>query len=153
MKYRYLVLVLSMLPLAGFSQHFIGKKKAAVMKFLQAEKSRQDSLEIVITEDASNIYYSVKPGKTQAADFIYNFGPDGKCRTEKVKASCDSCFRKYLQKALDNKKLGWKKINENQYVSRYASRMMIELPPEANDYSFVILHSDWNRKLYKLLLQ
>lgn len=153
MKYRYLVIFLCMLPLAGFSQHFIGKKKADVMKSLRAEKSKQDSLDIVITEDASNIYYSVKPGKTLAADFIYNFGPDGKCRMEKVKASCDSCFRKYLQKALDNKKFEWKKINENQYISRYASRMMIELPPEANNYSFVILHAEWNRKLYKLLLQ
>lgn len=148
---RSLILLL-LLPVAGFSQNFIGQSKPAVIKRLQAEIRKNDSLQIILTDTGSTVHYSVKAGKVQPADFIYGFDENGKCQSEKIKASCDSCFKKYLQKALDQKKYKWKKINENQYVSRYAKKMMIELPGEGNDFSFIILRTTWTKKLYALLM-
>jgi len=149
--FRYLLFLLLM-PVAGFSQNFIGKSKASVMKHLQQQQTRNDSLAITLIHTDSTITYKVPAGKTQAADFVYEFGPDGKCRMEKVRASCDSCFKKYLQRALDQKKYKWKKINDNQYVSKYSKRRMIELPAEGNDFSFTILRTGWSKKLYAILM-
>ncbi len=146
-----IILFLLLLPLTGFSQNFIGKSKARVKKFLQREIVKNDSLTITLTDNDSVLLYSIKAGKTLPADFIYTFNRSGKCQSEKVIASCDSCFNKFLKKTLDQKLYEWKKINENQYVSKYAARRMIELLPANKDLSYTILRTDWNKELYRML--
>lgn len=149
---RSFVLVLLLLPVCGFSQALIGKSKSSVKKHLQEYTAKNDSLAVSMTETDSTILYSIKPGKSLAADFIYSFDKSGNCISQYVKASCDSCYKKYLQNALNEEKYGWKKINENQYISKYKYQLLIELPGDESNFSFVILRTGWTKKSYDLLL-
>ncbi len=146
-----LVLLLFLMPVTCFSQNFIGKSKIQVKKILQRQIVRNDSLTITLTDNDSVILYSVKAGRVYPADFIYGFDNYGKCRLEKISLTCDSCYKIFLQDVLAQKKYGWKKLNENQYISKYASRMMIELSAESKDLYYTILKTAWTKKLYSLL--
>lgn len=99
----------------------------------------------------STLVIAYKDQTVQPVVFIYTFNKKGRCWSEKIIAGCDSCFTKYLYGVLDQKKYGWKKINENQYVSNYVDRMMLEFPPENKDFSYVILRTAWTKELYRLL--
>lgn len=148
---RIILLLLLTFPVSGFSQHFIGKTHAQVKKDLGKKIAKNDTLTIVMNDNDSTIVYSYQDKEAQPVDFIYGFNKAGKCWFEKVTAGCDSCFRKYLSALLAQKKYEWKKINENQYISRYADQLMIELPGNDKDYSFTILHTEWNREVYDML--
>ncbi|MBL0068476.1 MAG: hypothetical protein KA428_09015 [Chitinophagaceae bacterium] len=150
MKKASLVLLL-LFPVIGFSQHFIGKSKPQVMKELQKQIVKNDSLTITLTDTDSGLVYSIKAQKVLPADFVYSFDNTGKCQSEKVIAGCDSCYKKFLQKVLAEKKYDWKKINENQYISKYESRMMIELPTDNKNYQYTILKTEWTKELYDIL--
>lgn len=150
MKKKILLLLL-LFPVIGFSQHFIGKSKAQVTKELQRQIVKNDSLTITLSDKNSSVLLSVKASKVSPADFIYGFDKSGKCQSEKIIAGCDSCFNKFLQAALAIKKYGWKKINENQYVSNYTSRLMIELPAESKELSYTILRTEWTKEVYNML--
>lgn len=148
---KRIILILFLLPVTCFSQNFIGKSKTQVKKNLQRQIIKNDSLTITLTDNDSAIIYSVKAGKVYPADFMYGFDNYGKCRLEKTSLTCDSCYKIFLQAVLAQKKYGWKKINENQYISKYSSRMMIELPAESKELFYTILKTTWTKKLYSLL--
>jgi hypothetical protein len=84
---------------------------------------------------------------------IYVFDEKGLCLTETTITRCDSCHDAYLKVVLDKKKYNWKKINENQYISRFEDNLMIELFPEGEIRSFSVLRTDFTRELYDLLLK
>lgn len=148
---KIILFFLCFFPLISTAQNFIGKKRARVIKLLQQEIKKNDSLTISLTTTDSTVICSVKAGKSSPADFIYSFNKSGKCTAEKIMASCDSCFTKYLQQLLANKRFEWKKINENQYISKYTAYRVIELPGDTKEFSYTILKTDWNRETYKLL--
>ncbi len=148
---RIFALCFVLLSFSGFSQNYINKTKAQVRKELNEYVSMNDSLNAAISETATAITLSIKGPKTLPADFIYRFDKTGKCKSEKVMGGCDSCFNKYFQAALDRKKYEWRKINENQYISGFVARMMIELPVDSKDFSFTILRTDWSKQMYDLL--
>jgi len=128
-----LFLLLITIPLFCSAQNYLGKNKAWVRKFLQKEIKKNDSLDISLIETDSSILYSIKPGKTLPGNFLYSFDRKGICIAEKVMAACDSCLVKYLQKVLAYSKFGWRKINENQYVSNYEFIYYErKLPPKTN---------------------
>ena len=65
---------------------------------------------------------------------------------------CDSCIKKWLRATLRIGKYGWKKINENQYISKYEYKMMIELPVNPGEHYYTILRMDWSKTLYGILV-
>lgn len=148
--FRVLLIVL-LLPAFGQGQNFIGKSKKQVWKFLQKQVKRNDSLDIRMKDTGSQILFSIQPGKTQPGEFVYDFDGKNRCRSEKVTASCDSCFQKFLGQVLRQQRFGWEKINENQYISNFTSRRLIEISPEKNEYWYIILRSNWTRIQYELL--
>jgi len=149
---RTIIVLFLLFPLTGFSQNFIGKSKTQIRKELQKQIEKNDSLKIILTEKGSELVYTIKPVKVLPAEFIYGFDKNGKCRSEKITAYCDSCFNKFLQDVLKQKRFAWKKINGNQYVSKYRAQMMIELPAENKDFSYTILKTAWTKELYKMLM-
>ena len=149
---KAILFLLPLLPFIGISQNFIGKSKAEVKKELQKQIQKNNDLTITLADKGTALTYSIKDAKSLPADFIYGFDKSGKSQSEKVIAYCDSCYTKYLKAALAEKKYEWKKINENQYISNYASRMMIELPAESNELVYTILRTEWTKVLYKTLL-
>jgi hypothetical protein len=148
---RIFALCFVLLSFSGFSQNYINKTKKQVKKELNEYVSKNDSLNAAISETATAITLSIKGPKTLPADFIFRFDKAGKCISEKIVAGCDSCFNKYFQAVLDRKKYEWRKINENQYISGFAAKMMIELPPDSKNFSFTILRTDWSKEMYDLL--
>jgi hypothetical protein len=149
--HRIITFCFMLLSFPCFSQNYINKTKAQVKKELKEYISKNDSLNAIISEADSATMLSIKGPKTLPADFIYRFDKAGKCKSEKVIAGCDSCFTKYFQALLNLKKYDWKKINENQYVSNFAARMLIELPADNKDFSYIILRTDWTKEMYNLL--
>ncbi len=149
---RFLIFLCLLLPLTGFSQSYINKSKKKVLTMLAKYDAGAGFEKPVIQQTDSTIRLLVNEPGGRETNFIYRFDKNGKCQSEETRASCDSCYKKYLQAALDRKKYKWKKINENQYISSYSEKRMIEAPPEVNDYSFMILRTGWTKKLYHLLL-
>jgi hypothetical protein len=151
---RILVAILILLPLHGFSQGFINQSKKEVRKHLQEQMARQDTIEAVLNETDSSIHFQFRDSRLLHADFIYLFDEKGKCRTEISIASCDSCFKKYLNAAIDRKKYGWQKLNANTYISSFSKKMLLEIPSSINTpNSFIIRRMKWNRDAYQTLLR
>lgn len=149
---RLLLFIALLNSLPAFSQHFIGKSKTHVKKELGKKRDKNNTLTIILADNDSVLVYSYKDASLQPVDFIYGFDARGNCNMEKVKAGCDSCFRKYLQQVLQQKKFGWRKVNENQYVSNFPDRLLLEIPPENKDFSYTILRTEWTREVYNMLL-
>jgi hypothetical protein len=149
---RFILFLL--LPVTGFSQAFIGKNKAEVKNELQNQKKGSDSLSISISDKDSALILTQKKGGNSATDFVYGFDKSGICQSEKVISyGCDSCFYKLLKKVLDQTKYEWKKLNENQYVSKYAAKMMLEVQGENIPLSYSILRTQWNEEFYKMITE
>jgi hypothetical protein len=148
---RIIAFCFVLISFSGFSQTYINKNKAQVKKELNEYITKNDSLNATIKETASSIILTIKGQGALPADFIYHFDKKGKCNSEKVMTNCDSCYNKYFQATLDRKEYRWRKINENQYISSFAAKMMIELPPDSKDFSFTILRTDWSKQMYDLL--
>ena len=146
-----LTLCFALLSLSGFSQNYMNKTKAQVKKELTEYAAKNDSLNVTISETDTAIVLAIKGSNTLPADFIYRFDKAGKCMSEKVITDCDSCLNKYFQAVLALKKYEWRKINENQYISGFAARMLIELPADSKDYYFTILRTDWSKQMYNSL--
>jgi hypothetical protein len=149
--WRYVILLLLLAPTTSFSQGFINKNKKQVIKMLEKYEAGAEFTTHEITETDSTVQLLIKDAAGKSTTFIYRFDKENRCHTEEIKASCDSCNKKYLQGVLDKKKYHWRKINENQYISGYKDQLMIELPPESNDFSYMILRTSWTKQLYEML--
>jgi len=150
---RIMMTFFILLPFVGISQTYINKSRTAVKKELAKYSLTNDSLKTSLTETDSSIVFLVRDPRTLRADFIYGFDRSGKCNSEKTIAWCDSCSAKYLRAALYRKKYEWVQLNENQYISKFSEKMMIELPVNDKDHSFTILRMDWSKMLYDMLLK
>lgn len=146
----FLLLILTVFTLAGTvqSQDFIN------MPMAKAEATLKKAYPS--TNNQSNVYTrhdSILVRVNNQTQLIYVFDKQGLCVTETTNTRCDSCHDGYLKIVMDKKKYSWKKINENQYISRYEDGLMIELFPEGEIRSFSILRVEWTRELYDLLLK
>lgn len=146
-----LILFLILFPCLAFSQTYINLDKAGVRKKLKNYVLENDSLKSEIKETAHSIHFTLKDPRTRPAEFIYEFDKAGKCMSERTIVDCDSCLRKFIQTALDRKEYGWKKVNENQYVSEFSKKMLLELPVDSADHHYSIIRTDWNKQMYDLL--
>ncbi|MEI9810789.1 MAG: hypothetical protein WDO16_24575 [Bacteroidota bacterium] len=141
-----------LLPLAGFSQGYINLSKKQVRRALTKQVSANDTINILLTETDTSLHYSVRDIKMSAADFIYLFDKKNKCNAEIVIAGCDSCFTKYLQKAVTQQNTGWKKLKENMYISKFSKKMLLEIPANNTPHSFIIRRMKWDKQIYQTLL-
>lgn len=150
--YRILITLIVLLPIAGYGQGFINQSKKRVLHDLEKQAAAIDTINTLLSETDSSIHYSFRDEKLLPADFIYHFDRNDKCNAEIVIASCDSCFNKYLQRALARTKFGWKKLKENLYVSGFAQKMMLEIPAGNIPHSFIIRKMKWDRRVYNTLV-
>jgi hypothetical protein len=122
-------------------QGFINKSRKELLKHLESERMKPGNPAAVISVSDSSITYSVRDDNMKPADFIYSFNTKGKCVSEKVIASCDSCFQKYLSAVLAKEKYRWKKMTDHQYASKYTFRLLLEINPGNAQYTYQILRS------------
>jgi hypothetical protein len=81
------------------------------------------------------------------------FDSSKQCNLEIWYFNSQSDLNTYLQQVLGDPKWGWKKLNENQYISDFAHQRTLEVPPENSAWQFSVIRSAWTRALYELLTQ
>lgn len=136
---------LLLLPSILFAQVHINKTKKQV---IESNKEGKNSIN---SETDTTLHLKTGGPGCNPVSIIYHFDKEGKCDNELFITGSDNCFTKYLDKVLAVKKYNWKKINENQYISDFASRMVIEIPPENKEWAFTVLRVAWTKQLYDML--
>ena len=143
MKIRF-ILAFFIFPVFSFGQGSITQTKAVIIKSISTNKAAS-----ILEQNDSLLSVSVKKGSS-VIRHTYQFDHSGKCITETVSSTCETCIDKDLAAILAINRYQWKKINENQYVSRFEDKLIIELPVDKKD-KYTILWTDWTRTLYDLL--
>lgn len=150
---RTILLILVFLPVQVFSQKYFDKDKEHVRKDLQHYLVQNKPLNPVLTVTDSTLVLTIDEpdGPTR---FIYSFDREsGKCNAQRTEANCEACYKKYRDNLLEQKVHKWIQLNENQYVSRYEDRLLVELSAEYSDYSFTVFKTHWTRDFYELLIK
>ena len=148
-----LIVCLFLFPSVLFGQKYFDRNKSHIKKELEHYIAQNSSLNPVLTvTDSSLVLTIAEPdGPTR---FIYSFdGESGKCNAQRTEANCEACYKKYRDNLLQQKTQQWKKLNENQYVSRYEDRLLVELSAEENDFSFTVFKTKWTKDFYELLIK
>lgn len=152
--FRFIILVPFLLSLQGFSQNNIGKDKAFISRYLDKYVAENKAYKASWKNTDRGIELTVSDEEGHPVYFRYRFDSDsGLCITEETVSACESCYRKYLDRLLGMKKYEWKKINENQYVSRFSDYLMIEIQQDNDEFSFTLIKTSWTRELYDLMLK
>ena len=150
---RIIIFFFALLPFSGFAQKYIDQKKADVKQELAKYIKDNEKIKATLSETDTSLVLNIPGTTTQQASFVYFFDKEGKCRSQKTTAKCDTCIDLYLQEALRQVKYKWRKLNENQYISSFEEKMIIELPADGKEFSFTILRSDWSKILYDMLTE
>lgn len=151
--FRFIIAFLMLVPSTSFSQLYINKTKSRVKGEIGKVFFGKDNISASISETDSSLVMKVRGTGTTEADYIYSFDKSGKCSAEKTVTGCDSCHVKLFQPVLAQKKYRWKKINLNQYISKFSAAVFIELQATGNTYSFTIFRLKLKRKMYGSLLK
>ena len=146
---HYLLVLILLVSTGSFAQEYIGDTRAEVKKKLRQTIKKNKPLQLLETDSTLEL---VSTDKTrQGVDRSFDFDKAAVCRSEKIISGCEPCLQLQLNTVLSIKKYGWRKVNENQYVSVYDKFLMLELAPGKNNFSFTILKTNWTRELYRLL--
>lgn len=149
---RFFLFLLLLLPAISFGQRYMNYTKSELKDSLTAKIEKKDGVTSSIKDKKDELIYTSGGQGDQQTEIIYSFDSLGKCIREKVIASCDTCIYAKLQSILSIQSYKWKKINENQYVSRFEDRLMIELSVNKQEHSFYIHRMEWTQLLYDILL-
>ena len=148
---RSLLFLLILVPVFSQAQKNIGKTKAVLKKELLAWRSANASLLPKITETTSTTTVRYNDPGLKSIESVYIFDRKNICISERTLASSDSIRRVCLDKVLALPEYEWKKINGNQYISRFSDQLMIELPGDPKNFSFTIYRAAWTKELYDML--
>lgn len=149
---RFYLFLLLFLPAVSFGQRYMNITKSSLRDSLAAKIEKKDGFTSNFKDTNEELVYTTKGPGNEQTEIIYSFDSAGKCIREKVTASCDTCIYAKLQSILSIQSYKWKKINENQYVSRFEDRLMIELSIKKEEHSFYIHRMEWTHLLYDILL-
>jgi hypothetical protein len=149
---RIILFLLLLLPVVSFGQQYMNYTKTALRDTLTAKIEKNNGIITTIKDTRDGLIYTTKGPGTEKTEIIYSFDSLGKCMREKVVAGCDTCIYAKLQSILNIGGYKWKKINENQYVSRFEDRLMIERSINKQEHSFYIHRMEWTQLLYDILL-
>jgi hypothetical protein len=149
---RPLALLFLLLPLNLFAQEHLGKSRTEVVSSLKKFVANNPSMEPKLNETDSTIDLTVKDPKFLTTSFSYTFDSTGTCVIEKVRSACDACRGYWLKAVLDKKDYDWKKINGNQYISKFTNQVLIEIPIEDKDYTFMMFKAQWSKEMYDMLI-
>lgn len=149
---RLYLLLLLILPAISFGQRYMNFTRSAIRDSISVKIDKKDGYTTSINETINELTYTIKGPGSEQTDIIYSFDSLGKCMREKVIANCDTCIHSKLQSILGIESYKWKKINGNQYVSRFEDRLMIELSINKQEHSFYIHRMEWTQLLYDILL-
>jgi hypothetical protein len=129
----------------------VGKTKEVVQKELNTWKDANASFFPKITDAAMTTTLAIKDPGYGVVKFVYTYNKDKICNNEKTIAINDSARRNYLNSVLEQRGYEWKKLNGNQYISKFSDKLMIELPGDPRNFSFTVYRVDWTKETYDML--
>lgn len=152
MRNLLIIVLLQPIFVQVFSQGYIGISKDKAREWL-LKYEKEYNLKTLLLETDSSLTLQIRDSTKRPLDIIVKFGPSGKSISEARVANCDSCFQKYLKSYLEKQNLGWIKIGNGKYVSKYSKKLILESPMDNNPYSFIIRRSSWTRKEYNEMIK
>jgi hypothetical protein len=121
----------------------------SLRKQFKTEKIK--NYEIIKTD--STLLFSVKDTGFQNVDFYYKFDKYGRCIEETKFTKCTPCVEDYKNQILAQKKMKWKKISDNLYVSKYSKKRVLQVIEDKISCPYVqVKRIKWNRTEYNMML-
>lgn len=148
---KTVLLLLLVFPILAYSQNNINKAKGEIKKEVAQLKKTIPAYTFSVSETDSTLTITKTDADKNREEALLEFDEAGKCRSELRTFNCDHCFKQELEALLGIDKYKWKKINENQYISKFEENLMIELPTENKTNSFSIIRTNWSKLLYDML--
>jgi hypothetical protein len=150
---RTLILLCFFVPFSSTAQEYLDKSKKDLKKALEKYSVENKAQQPIISESDSTVILTIKNDRSQEISYTYSFDKKGTTTGERVKAGSDSTIKEALKSVLNKKEYQWKKINGNQYISRFADRLLLELPVEPSQYWFTIYKANWTKEIYDILVK
>ncbi|MBK7289972.1 MAG: hypothetical protein KBF82_03040 [Chitinophagaceae bacterium] len=150
---KTVLLLLLILPALAYSQVNINKTKGEIKKEVANLKKTVPAYTFNVSETDSTLTIIKTDAAKNREDALLEFDKAGKCRSELRTFYCDQCYKQELEKLLGIDRYKWKKLNENQYISKFEENLMIELPTENETNSFSIIRTNWSKVLYDMLTE
>ncbi len=151
--FKYLLILICFAPIITLGQSTIGKTKDIVKKELESWKQSHGSLYPKLSDQGKTTILAIKdPGYGQVK-FVYTFDKNNICISERTVALTDSARTNYLNAILEKKEYEWKKLNGNQYISKFGDKLMIEIPGDPKSHSVTVYRADWTQSIYDMLLK
>ena len=158
MKKGFLIVWLIGFCYTTLAQQYIGLSKSDCNKTAWSDIGKEVKISLALASDKAasppdTICITGFTGPAAPLRLHLNFDSSRVCNLEVWYFNSESERNAYLQQVLDDRKWGWKKLNENQYISDFAHQRTLEVPPENLQWQFSIIRSNWTRTLYDLLTQ
>lgn len=155
---KVLLIFFVMLSAFGYAQHhnrfrepkFNEKKEAVNRKLREYLGSIKYHGEITDLDSALKLRIAI----THSEDlvFTYYFDSDRKFNAYNY-SGCDTCVKGYLNNILNNKKSGWRRLNDSTYYSKYSEHLMIEIDNRSNSLSFSVKRISIPKSIYNDLFK
>jgi hypothetical protein len=145
---KFLFTFLCIAVFASCSTWHIYTKEEAIKVAKKRDVKKDGS--IVIEDDNRVLKVLTRDSNYQKLDEIYEFNDDGKQIKYSIVASCDSCFKKYFLKEMNNDGYKWKKLNDSTYISKYSLKSFLNV--HKSTYSFDIVQHNLSKKDYENLI-
>ena len=137
------------LPLLVSAQIQIGKTGTEIKSYWKKQQKTGARYSI---EAGPNLSILVTESRDKGAvHHTYEADSLGRCAVQRVESDNQEYTGNFLSQLLAIPRYQWKKLNENQYISRYEDFLLIELPADGSMKYVKLLHMEWNRTLYDLL--
>ncbi|MEO5946071.1 MAG: hypothetical protein ABIP79_04595 [Chitinophagaceae bacterium] len=148
---KIVLLLLLIFPVLAYSQININKTKGEIKKEVAKFKKTVTAYTFSFSETDSTLTMIKTDEDKNREETLFDFDKTGKCRSELRTFNCDHCYKQELAALLGMDKYKWEKINENQYISKFEEKLMIELPTENKTNTVSIIRTDWSKMLYDML--
>lgn len=148
---KTILLLLLIFPILAYSQININKTKAEVKKEIAQFKKSNTSYTVSTSETDSTFTIIKTDADKNQEKILLEFDRDGRCQSQLHTFNCDQCYKQQLEELLGIELYKWEKLNENQYISKFEARLMIELPTENKKNTINIIRTDWSKVIYDML--
>ena len=149
-KYKLIALYfIVLMPLLTNGQDWLRYTKKEVMRGL-SKNLKSNDFSATIQHTDSTITFLVRDSNFVDLDVIYYLDNQGRVEKETHKSICDSCYKKYTNALLQNKKYGWKMLSKSFYISKFSKRIIMQI--SSLDFEYSLIYMPWNRNQYEELL-
>lgn len=148
MKRSFLLLLMA-LPLFAAAQLQVGHSGSAIRDHWK--KQQAAGVRSTVTARSKQLLLVTVQGEKGTARNYYELDSAGICQVQRLETEDTTVAGDFLTQLLALPTYQWKKLNENQYISRFEDHVLVELPADGSMKYVKIIRMNWNRTLYDLL--